>query len=204
VPGSLTGPTVFGLFHDRATRLRTKIFFTCVVVTYRLATDRTQRGMQASSPRGASTTRPHEPRMRAGRSPSRKAAGNRSEPESPETRDKPTTATWRASSANEAVAAVDTTRMWSCTIAWMPAEAVMLQLRTRMSYGIGTRGQVHWRNQPTSSRSSFVVERTESWNSKSGRKLARASRDMVSDTALSAEATVATSRTGRVSYLDGF
>jgi len=42
VPGSLTGPTVFGLFHDRATRLRTKIFFTCVVVTYRLATDSTR------------------------------------------------------------------------------------------------------------------------------------------------------------------
>jgi len=75
-----------------------------------------------------------------------------------------------------------------------------------MSYGIGTRGQVpvHWRNQPTSSRSSFVDERTESWNSKSGRKLARASRDMVSDTALSADLTVATSRTGRVSYLSEY
>jgi hypothetical protein len=39
VPGTLTGPTVFGLLHDRATRWMTKCDFTCVVVTWRLATD---------------------------------------------------------------------------------------------------------------------------------------------------------------------
>ena len=46
MPGTLTGPTVFGLLHDRATRWMTKCTrwmtkcdFTCVVVTWRLATD---------------------------------------------------------------------------------------------------------------------------------------------------------------------
>jgi hypothetical protein len=84
-----TGPSNGGAALSKSVELtRFKDFHVCgcyLAASYR----RSRQRADASQPRGAGATRCHDPRMSAGRSPSRKAAGFRSEPgRSPETRDK--------------------------------------------------------------------------------------------------------------------